>query len=60
MQSNVSKRVMLTLPDSVFKDLEEWADKQGRPTANLAAFLVEMAITQAKEKGDLGAEEGKK
>jgi CopG-like RHH_1 or ribbon-helix-helix domain, RHH_5 len=40
----VSKRVMVTLPDSISADLEAWADEEGRPTANLAAFLVEQAV----------------
>jgi hypothetical protein len=49
----VSKRVFVTLPDSVFEDLEQWADSQGRPTANLAAFLIETSIRQAKENGEI-------
>lgn len=49
---DVSKRVFITVPDAVFEDLEDWADQQGRPTANLAAFLVETAIRQAKDKGE--------
>ena len=53
--SDVSKRVFITIPDAVFADLEDWADQQGRPTANLAAFLVETAIRQAKEKGEFKA-----
>ncbi|MEH1935125.1 MAG: hypothetical protein V7L14_15805 [Nostoc sp.] len=43
------KRFTITLPDSVFEDLEVLADAQGRPTANLAAFLIEIGIRQAKE-----------
>lgn len=49
---DASKRVNLTLPDVVFDDLEAWAEYQGRPTANLAAYLVESAIREAKEKGE--------
>jgi hypothetical protein len=49
----VSKRVFLTLPDVVYQDLERWADSQGRPVANLGAFLVETAVNQAKERGDI-------
>jgi len=49
---DVSKRVFITIPDAVFENLEDWADQQGRPTANLAAFLVETAVRQAKEKGE--------
>jgi hypothetical protein len=48
----VSKRFTVTIPDSVFDDLEEWADYQGRPTANLAAYLIEAGIRQAKVEGE--------
>ena len=41
---SVSKRIMITLPDALSADLERWADEEGRPTANLAAFLIELAI----------------
>lgn len=34
------------------KDLEAWAKYQGRPTANLGAYLVESEIRKAKEKGE--------
>ncbi len=49
----MSKRINVTLPDTVLEDLERWAKVQGRPTANLASFLIELAIQQAKEKGEL-------
>lgn len=52
IELNVSKRVNLTLPDVIYEDLEAWAEYQGRPTANLAAYLVESAIREAKEKGE--------
>jgi len=51
-QEQVSKRVNLTLPDVVYDELEAWAEFQGRPTANLAAYLVESAIREAKERGE--------
>jgi|JI8StandDraft_2_1071088.scaffolds.fasta_scaffold11200_4 CopG-like RHH_1 or ribbon-helix-helix domain, RHH_5 len=50
---NMSKRVFLTLPDELFEDLERWAIKQGRPTANLAAYLVESSVRKAKSDGEL-------
>jgi CopG-like RHH_1 or ribbon-helix-helix domain, RHH_5 len=53
MLNAVSKRVFVTLPDSVFEDLEQWAGSQGRPTANLAAFLIETSVRQAKERGEI-------
>jgi hypothetical protein len=49
---DVSKRFTVTLPDSVFEDLEVLADTQGRPTANLAAFLIEIGIKESKERGE--------
>ncbi|MEL6162577.1 MAG: hypothetical protein AAFY21_11200 [Cyanobacteria bacterium J06641_2] len=48
----MSKRFTVTVPDSIFEDLEALADSQGRPTANLAAFLIETGINQIKERGD--------
>ena len=56
---SVSKRVNLTLPDVVYEDLERWASLQGRPPANLGAFLVESAIRRAKELGELPPAPGK-
>ncbi|MGB3615865.1 MAG: hypothetical protein WBA10_18870 [Elainellaceae cyanobacterium] len=49
----MSRRVMLTLPDTVAADLERWADSQGRAIANLAGFIVETAVVQAKDRGDI-------
>ncbi|MEZ2233750.1 hypothetical protein [Microcoleus sp.] len=49
----VSKRVHITLPDYIYESLELWADRQGRPTASLIAFIVETAVLEAKKKGDL-------
>ena len=46
MNENMSKRFMVTLPDAVYKRLEEWAESEGRPVANLASFLIEMSIRQ--------------
>jgi metal-responsive CopG/Arc/MetJ family transcriptional regulator len=45
------KRITVTLPDQIAEALEEWASQQGRPTANLASFLIEQGIVQAQEKG---------
>ena len=52
----VSKRVHITLPDYIYESLELWADRQGRPTASLIAFIVETAVLEAKKKGDLPSE----
>jgi len=37
----------------VADELEDWANAQGRSLANLAAFLLEMALKEAKEKGEI-------
>ena len=45
------KRITITLPDQIAEALEKWASQQGRPTANLASFLIEQGIVQAQDKG---------
>ena len=52
MNHAVSKRIFVTLPDVIHKDLEEWAEYQGRPTANLAAYLIESGIRAARAGGE--------
>lgn len=47
------KRVNLSLPEGVYADLEAWAESQGRPVANLAAYLVEAGVREAKERGEI-------
>jgi hypothetical protein len=49
--TDVSKRINLSVPDAVYDDLEFWAKTQGRPLANLSAFLLESALNQAKAEG---------
>jgi hypothetical protein len=55
----VSKRVYLTLADTVYEALERWAEDQGRPVANLAAYLVEKALEKAQEEGKIPSKEKK-
>ncbi len=40
----MTKRTTIVLPDAIYEDLQHWASEEGRPTANLVAFLVEQAI----------------
>ena len=49
----VSKRIHVTLPDGVFLKLEGWADSEGRPVANLAAYLLQKTIEEAEEQGKI-------
>jgi hypothetical protein len=44
-QANMSK-FSINVPDEVSTDLQRWADEEGRPRANLAAFLLELAVRQ--------------
>ncbi len=39
-----TRRTTIVLPRAVYEALEEWADSEGRATANLAAFMVEQAV----------------
>lgn len=54
---SVSRKFSVTVPDYVFEDLELLAQIQGRPTAALAAFLIETAMREAKERGELPPKE---
>ncbi|MEB3277712.1 MAG: helix-turn-helix domain-containing protein [Lyngbya sp.] len=51
--ANMSRRVNITLPDAIYEDLEAWADSQGRTIANLAAFIVETEVRNAKKQGQI-------
>lgn len=42
--SEQTKRTTIVLPAAIYDALGAWADEEGRPTANLAAFLVEQAV----------------
>ncbi|MEG3437728.1 hypothetical protein V0288_11415 [Pannus brasiliensis CCIBt3594] len=55
----MSKRVYLTLADTVYEALERWAEDQGRPVANLAAYLVEKAVEKAQEDEKIPSKEKK-
>jgi predicted DNA-binding protein len=45
----MSKKFSVTLPDAIYKDLEDIANREGRSTANLAAFLIECGIREIKK-----------
>jgi hypothetical protein len=54
--SGMSKRIQVTLPDRLADDIEKWADADGRSVANLAAFLLEQSVKQAKQAGEYPAQ----
>jgi predicted DNA-binding protein len=43
----------VTLADDVLEELELWASEQGRTTAGLAAFLIEVAVRHNRSRVDL-------
>ena len=47
----MSKRIQVTVPDRLADDLQRWADHDGRPISNLAAYLLERAVSEAKKEG---------
>lgn len=48
---NMSKRIQVTLPDKAAADLEKWADFEGRSVSNLAGYLLQKAIDEARQQG---------
>ena len=55
----MSKRVGVTLPDTIYNKLETWAKAEGRPLANLCNFLLEKAIRDAERAGEFPSEGSK-
>ena len=51
--SAMSKRIGLTVPDTIQEKLERWAKAEGRPIANLCNFLIEKADREAEERGEI-------
>lgn len=44
--SLMSKKFSVTISDAMFKELEDMAEKEGRTTANLAAYLIEAGLRE--------------
>ncbi|BAY27540.1 hypothetical protein NIES2100_73650 [Calothrix sp. NIES-2100] len=40
----MTKKTTIVVPDAIYADLITWATEEGRPTANLCAFIIETAI----------------
>jgi len=52
-------RVTITMARSTFMDLRDRADREGRSTSNLCAFLLEQAMEQAIKKPAQSRQEGR-
>lgn len=46
------RRITITLPFKTYEDLIRRSDEDGRSLSNLAAFLLETALTTQKENGE--------
>jgi len=44
--SLMSKKFSVTVSEAIFKELEDMAEKEGRTTANLAAYLIEAGLRE--------------
>lgn len=44
LNDEMSKRITVTLPDQVAKDLEDWAYEEGRSHTQLANLLIELSV----------------
>ncbi|MGH2416421.1 MAG: ribbon-helix-helix domain-containing protein [Microcystaceae cyanobacterium] len=49
----MTKRISVTLPDDIYQELGQWALRQRRSLATLAAFLIESAVLQNRSSIDL-------
>ena len=47
----VSKRINVTLPDKIGTLIEKLAANQGRSVSSMAAYLLQKAVDDAREKG---------
>jgi hypothetical protein len=43
-----SRRISITIPHSIAKNLEERSDLEGRSLSNLAAYLLEKSLSEIK------------
>jgi hypothetical protein len=43
-------RITLTVSEDVYEYLSDWAEREERPLANLAAFLLSQAVREAQQK----------
>jgi hypothetical protein len=43
------KRITITVPDQIYRTLEERSMREGRSISNLAAYLLERAVASEKQ-----------
>lgn len=53
-------RITVTVSDDVYQYLSEWAEREERPLANLAAYLLSQAVRESQQQNDSPAPKSKK
>ena len=48
--NTVSKRLTAYVPDVIFEELEEWAERDGRSLSNLVGFILERAVRDEEKR----------
>lgn len=43
-------KISIYIPEGAYDKLNEWADSEGRPVSNLAAFIIESIVRQHSDK----------
>ncbi|MBD2090672.1 hypothetical protein H6F67_12490 [Microcoleus sp. FACHB-1515] len=47
----MTKRITISLPDSSYKKLEEWAEAEDRSIAGQASYVLQKAVDDAEQQG---------
>ena len=49
----MTKRITISLPDSSYKKLEEWAETEDRSVAGQASYVLQKAIDDAEQQSKI-------
>jgi hypothetical protein len=49
----MTKRITISLPDSTYKKLGEWAETDDRSVAGQASYLLQKAVDDAEHQGKI-------
>lgn len=50
---SMTKRITISLPDSTYKKLEEWAQTEDRSVAGQASYVLQKAVDDAEQLGKI-------
>lgn len=50
---SMTKRITISLPDSTYKKLEEWAKNEDRSVAGQASYVLPKAVDDAEQQGKI-------